>query len=180
MTWKHYFQCGSCGKHLNTITDYDAPWIPGRTHKEALEEGAFPAVTKDAGGESCLGVMTYCSGYDVKNEKRCPSHSKGSEKAQVRNPPKNPEWNAFCDRVTAGWTAFVRSGYSASKRGVNNFREYKPSAKVMGVLQNAQGAVKIDGAVYTISNSKTSGASLHRTIPAAYQAGNMKSFIYHL
>ncbi len=181
MFYKHYFLCENCKKHIITVTEWDTPWIGASFHRDALKNGAIAAASNETGGETCPGRVTYCSGYDVKAGRNCAPGHRGSQQIHIRpKPTGNADWEAFCGRVTAAWDAFVQSGYSSAARGANNHREYKPTPGVLRVLQGAQGAVNVNDAIYTISNSLTAGVSLHRSIPAQYQRGNMKSFIYHL
>lgn len=181
MPYEHYFRCAACQKHVIYVTLEAVPVQPGATHGAALKGGAFPAVKKDAGvGDSCIGRLAYCSGFDKMGKPTCPPHPGTRELAPPPEPPANPDWTDFAGRVSAAWLAFVDSGYAPAKRGANNNREYKATPAVLGVLQSANGVVRIGGAVYVVSNSFTAGVSLHRPIPAAHQSGHMLSFIYHL
>lgn len=181
MASRHYFRCAGCGKHLTYVTEHEMAVQPGRTHEEALDNGAQPAAARDPGPPGCMGLITYCSGFDIQSNRACVPAHRGTESIAVAQPPAaDPNWNDFAGRVTAAWTAFVNSGYSPARRGANNFGEYHPPPSVLGVLQRSGGAVLINGATYIVSNSLTAGVSLHRTIPAAHQAGTIRSFIFHL
>ena len=176
-----------------TISESELPVSVGLTHQEALENGA-KLVTSDPDKLECGGIgrVSYCSGTQLapgkagdwqkaESYKTChPSH-KGTEAIQVHSPSAAPaEWVSFALRVDAAWNAFVASGYSPKLRGVNNFREYKVTAKVSEILRSSRGAVMINGAPYVVAESSSAGVSLKRPIPAAHQAGNMLSFIFHL
>lgn len=180
--YKHYFRCAKCGGHVVTYTDGSAPWQPANTHGGAIEGGASPMHPRDTAGSNCLGVLTYCAGSDPGNEyKPCAPPHRGSEPVPVAAETRaDPDWDAFAAKVTAAWNAFVASGYSPGMRGANNFREYRAPSGVLARLRAARGAVAIGGATYTISNSLHADVSLHRAIPAARQAGNIRSFVFHL
>lgn len=189
--YKHYFRCAACGKHLFTTSESDIPGSPGRTHGEALEN-ATKLFRDDPDDPSCggLGVIRYCSGsnpipgQDWTNPSsyaKCTSHTHGTEEIAVHTPSAPPvAWTDFATRVHAAWTAFVNSGYSPALRGANNHREYPTDAKVSSILRASGGVVSIHGGVYASSNSLHAGASLKRSIPPAYQVGNILSFIWHL
>jgi hypothetical protein len=179
--YKHYFRCAACRKHAVTFTEEATPWVPARTHGAALEAGASPAVKNDDSGEDCLGVLSYCSGVDPRTFARCGMQHGGSERFEPPEEPKdNPEWTDFVGRVAAAWAAFVESGYDPARRGANNNREYRAPGGVRQGLQRSGGVVSIGGAAYVVSNSRHADVSLHRPIPAAYQVGNIRSFIFHL
>jgi hypothetical protein len=180
--YKHFFRCGYCGSHVVTFTEESIPVPPARLHGEALDSGALPAITKNTAGTECPGVLSFCSGVRL-DAKFTPCNNpqhKGTEQFQPQPEPKeDPEWNDFVQRVDAGWQNFVASGYSPALRGVNNHHEYRLPTAVSRRLQSAQGAIIIGGVTYTISNSLSAGASLHRKIPTAHQIGNIRSYIFH-
>jgi hypothetical protein len=161
------------------ITENQQPVQPGRTHGEALDNGAL-AMPKGSGGDGCLGALTYCSGFNMATNSKCTLHTNGTDSFMVTPPATiDPAWADFAQRVSAAWGAFASSGYNLALRGANNFREYKAPPAVLQVLQGSGGVVSINGAVYTISNSLTAGVSLHRPIPDG-GSGYARSFIYHL
>jgi hypothetical protein len=183
MAWKHSFRCLKCGKHLTFLTEYEMPVQPGRTHGEALDNGAVHTVGNNTIPDNCsgFGLIVYCSGYDIQNNRDCVPGHKGSYEVVVSAPSAAPpEWGDFCTRVQNGWQNFVNSNYSPALRGVNNFREYHVPPSVSNILRSSGGMVRIGEAVYTVSDSRIAGVSLHRTIPAVHQVGNMKSYIFHL
>lgn len=188
--YKHYYRCGLCGKHVTSLTEGNVPSPPALRHDEALEEGGRPAASGDPLSTTCIGQLSFCSGAQLVDKanwqkpesyRNCvPAHAGTVYFAPAPEPAPNPDWTDFAGRVGTAWAAFVAGGYAPALRGVNNNREYKAPAKVKQVLQGSGGAVTIGDAVYTISNSLHAGVSLHRPIPAAYQIGNMRSFIFHL
>jgi hypothetical protein len=179
--YKHYFRCGTCGQHVVTYTEDSVPWLPAPTHYKALEEGATKAVTNNAGGDSCLGVLSYCSGVLPRTGGPCGLQHRGSVHLQPAPEPVNdPNWDDLVARVTAAWNAFVASNYSPALRGANNTRQYRPQNSVRARLQQAQGVVNIGGTAYTIAPSDTADVALHRPIPAQHQVGYIRSFIFHL
>jgi hypothetical protein len=182
MPFRHWFICSapSCRKHVVIVTENELPVQPGRTHGEALENGALPMPKGSTGGEGCLGVLSYCSGYQMKENRACTLHSHGTDNFMVPPPATvDPAWTDFAQRVNNAWQAFAASGYNVALRGANNYREYKAPPPVLGILQTSGGVVSINGAYYTISNSLTAGVSLHRPIPGG-GTGNIRSFIFHL
>lgn len=183
MAWRHYFICLKCFKHLTYITENEMPVSPGRTHQQAIENGAVQFGKDNSIPESCsgFGEIIYCSGYNVKHNINCAPSHKGTEELVPYAPASAPpEWGDFCTRVENGWQTFVNGNYAPALRGVNNNREYRTPPAVKNILQSSGGTVKIGNATYSISNSLTAGVSLHRTIPQNHQVGNMKSFIFHL
>jgi hypothetical protein len=141
----------------------------------------LPAVSSDPGPRDCIGVLTYCSGFDIRRNAPCVPTHRGTLTFNPPPPPAhNQEWEDFAGRVSAAWTVFASSGYNLALRGANNHREYRAPSGVLAVLRNSGGAVVISGGLYSLATSFTADVSLHRTIPAAHQAGNIRSFIYHL
>lgn len=175
MAFKHYFRCGTCGYHVTFATTDAPPVQPGRTHDEAIKNGALKMGANDPSPMGCIGVISYCSGMDPKTLIPCPSHHPGTEK--LYDPPApvaNPEWTTFAGIVQAAWQLYVNSNYAMTLRGPNHDHSYHPGPGVRTVLQGSGGVVKIHGGLYTVSNSLTSGASLKR------DAVGHATFIYHL
>jgi hypothetical protein len=175
MYYKHYFICGKCKTHLTYKTDVELPISPGRTHWEALENGADLMTKGSVAGPTCLGVMSYCAGFDKMGHPCGGNHKKGTDIFQdPPAPPSNPDWDDFVNRVNAAWQVYVNSGYAPAHRGPNHDRSYKVPNRVSAVLQASGGMVQIGGGYYSSSTSLTSEASLKRN------AGNHHTFIFHL
>jgi len=175
VVFKHYFRCAGCGYHVIYCTEGAVPVQPGRTHGDALKNGAVSSTEHDASPPGCIGVLSYCSGMDPKTLKPCPTAHPGTK--QVSDPPPptpNPDWNDFADRVQAAWVVYVNSGYDVASRGPNHDRAFHPGQGVQRVLQGSAGVLTIHGGLYTVSNSLTSDASLKRNVPG------QATFIYHL
>lgn len=64
--YRHYFVCGSCARHMITISESELPVSVGLTHQEALENGA-KLVTSDPDKLECGGIgrVSYCSGTQL-------------------------------------------------------------------------------------------------------------------
>lgn len=186
MAFEHYFICIACQQHIKTVTEESAPFQPGLTHNQAASNGALSTIrssrsSKPIDATSCLGQIVYCSGFNVKANKKCvPAHKGTVELKTAPKPKPDPDWEKFTDKVSQAWESFVESGYNLAKRGVNNKKEYKLSQKVRSRLSNAGGTLNIAGGTYTVSESTTAGVSLHRAIPNKHTNGYIKSFIFHL
>jgi len=174
MYYKHYFQCGKCKGHVVELTDSEMAIPPGRTHSEALENGGEPMI-KNTVVPLCLGVLTYCAGFDKFGQKCGGNHPKGTDIFNdPPSPPPNPDWTEFANRVHAAWQLYVNSGYNIANRGPNHDRAHRTAAGVSLVLQRSGGMVSIQGGLYKSSISRTTDASLQRN------AGGHAVFIYHL
>ena len=92
----------------------------------------------------------------------------------LRHLPPIPDWSDLVNRIQAAWQLYVNSGYAMVNRGPNHDRSYRPGNGARMVLQGSGGVVTINGAVYTVSNSLTSDASLKRNVPG------QATFIFHL
>ena len=181
MPYRHWFMCGApnCGKHVVFMTENQLPVQPGRTHGEALDNGAQP-MPANSGGAGCLGLLRFCAGFDMRTNRNCTIHTRGTENFQPQPVQVvDPAWTDFTQRVHAAWTAFQNSNWNLALRGANNFGEYRATPSVRNILQASGGLVVIQGGTYTISNSLSAGVSLHRPIPGG-GFGNVQSFIFHL
>jgi len=175
VVFQHYFRCAACGYHVTYCTQDNTPVQPGRTHGDALSNGAVKLGSADPSGAGCLGVLSYCSGMDIKTMKPCvPTHAGTKQVSDPPPPPANPDWSDLVGRVQTAWQVYVNSGYAMAQRGPNHDRSYRPGNGVRLVLQGAGGVVNISGATYTVSNSLTSDASLKRNVPG------QATFIFHL
>ena len=181
MPYRHWFMCvaPNCRKHVVFMTESELVAQPGRTHGEALENGAQP-MPANSGGTGCLGLLQPCAGFDMKTNKSCTIHTRGTDTINPQPVQStDPAWTDFTTRVHNAWSAFQNSNWNLQLRGANNFGEYRAPPAVRNVHQASGGLVVINGGTYTISNSLTAGVSLHRQIPGG-GFGNVQSFIYHL
>ena len=175
MYYKHYFQCGACKGHVVECTDSSVAVAPGHTHWQALENGAEPMIAHGGPVPTCMGVITYCAGFDKFGKPCGGHHAKGTDTfADPPSPPPNPDWQEFATRVHTAWQAYVNSGYNIAQRGPNHDRAHKTRPGVAQILQRSGGMINISGGLYKTSISLTSDASLKRN------AGGHPVFIYHL
>lgn len=176
MVYEHYFICVGCNSHVKYRTVNSTAVQPGRTHSEALKNGGVPGVAHPpAGGPGCMGTLTFCSGMHPRSLAPCaPAHSGTAVINDPPAPPTNPVWDNFANHVTATWNLYVANAYALAFRGPNHDRAFPTAPAVFQVLQNSGGVVTIGGALYTVSISLTTDASLHR-----YPAGHA-TFVYHL
>ncbi len=176
VVYEHYYRCAACQKHVKFRTEDSVPVQPGRTHGEALNNGAIKYAPNDPPGTGCIGALSFCSGVIIPSMKPCGTGHQGGtvQIADPPPPPANPDWSDLVNRIQAAWQLYVNSGYAMVNRGPNHDRSYRPGNGVRMVLQGSGGVVTINGALYTVSNSLTSDASLKRNVPG------QATFIFHL
>ena len=168
------WKCRTCGTHIRITGESGVLVSPGRTHEDA-ETNGDPVSTSNSPQQTVMK----CGGFGLMEfVKSTKIHQAAAPAAQP------PEWTNFAERVKDHWDQFVRSGYAARYRGVNNRgtagRQDTPQA-VKRILQSSNGSVRIYGATYMISTSNSGDVSLKRNIPESRRPSpEIKSFIYHV